>query len=83
MQRDPEREAFERRENLITCPRQVIAEFRPLMKSATHGDGIIEEISSLVVDGGEVCGFAHGSIVDTMVDGVVTEESPDRGVSRT
>jgi hypothetical protein len=45
------------------------------MKSATHGDGIIEEIPSLVVDGGKVCGAAHGSIVDTMAHDVVTEES--------
>ena len=80
---DSERESLERGQHLVTCSRQMIAELGPLMKSTTHGDGIIQEVPGLVVDGGEIGGFAHGSIVDTVVDGVVTEEMPNRGALKT
>jgi hypothetical protein len=45
------------------------------MQSSTHSDGVIEEVSCLVVDRGEVDGFAHGSIVGTDIDCPITEES--------
>lgn len=54
----------------------MITELWPFMESTPHGDGIIEEIPCLVVDGGKIGGFAHESIVDMDQEAPINGESP-------